>query len=96
MSDPGNTTYESIVSIMAELWLDYREDEAFTELYEYADLAFPLAFALQYGIIDTTEKAEAMIREAFGLLLDTLEAEDSGFDNLNELLVSVGVMEEEV
>jgi hypothetical protein len=37
-----------------------------------------------------------MIREAFGLLLDTLEAEDSGFDNLNELLVSVGVMEEEV
>ena len=96
MSDPGNTTYESIVSIMAELWLDYREDDAFAELYEYADIAFPLAFSLQYGIIDTTEKAEAMIREAFGLLLDILEAEDSGFHDLDELLTSVGRLEEEV
>ena len=96
MSDPGNTTYESIVSILAELWLDYREDDAFTELFEYADLAFPLAFAMQYGIIDTTERAEGIISEAFGLLLDTLEAEDSGFHDLDELLTSVGRLEEEV
>jgi hypothetical protein len=96
MTSHGNTTYESVVSILAEMWLDYRNDEAFEELFEYADLAFPLAFALQYGIIDTTERAEAMIREVFGLLLDTLEAEDEGFDSLNELLVSVGKMTEEV
>jgi hypothetical protein len=96
MTETGNTTYESMVSILAELWLDYREDDAFEELFEYADLAFPLAFAMQYGIIDTTERAEGIIHEAFGLLLDTLEAEDDGFDDLNELLVSAGVMEEEV
>ena len=96
MTSPGNTTYESMVSIMSGLWLDYRDDEAFAELFDYGDLAFPLAFALQYGIIDTTERAEAMIREVFGLLLDTLEAEDEGFDSLNELLVSVGKMTEEV
>jgi len=96
MTSPGNTTYESMVSIMSGLWLDYRDDEAFAELFDYGDLAFPLAFALQYGIIDTTERAEAMIREVFGLLLDTLEAVDEGFDSLNELLVSVGKMTEEV
>jgi hypothetical protein len=96
MTETGNTTYESVVSILAELWLDYREDEAFEELFEYADLAFPLAFALQHGMIDTTERAEGIIREAFGLLLDMLGVEDSGFDELDELLDSAGVLEQGV
>ena len=94
MTDLGNTTYESIVSIMSDLWLSYRDTEAFDELFEYADVAFPLAFALQHNIIDTTVAAESIIREAFALLLDTVGVDDDGFDNLDELFLSSGTVAE--
>lgn len=88
MTDPGSTTYESMVSILSALWLDYRDTEAFEALFEYADLAFPLAFALEHGIVDTTERVEAIVREAYALLLDTVGVDDSGFDVLEDVLAA--------
>jgi hypothetical protein len=80
------TTFENKVSILADLWLDYRDEEAFQDFINYNDLGLPLAYLLDNGIVDKTDKAIDFIEETFALLLSGLETEDTGFRNLNHLL----------
>lgn len=88
MTNPGETTYEDKVSILAELWLDYRDEDAFTSLFEYSDLAFPLAFALHHQIIERNDRVDGFISETFDLLCDTLGIEeDAGYSNLDEMMI---------
>jgi hypothetical protein len=81
------TAIESQVKILSEVWVDYRDEEAFEGLFEYADIAFPLAFAIDYGIVELTDKASAHVREAFGLLIQTLNAEDKEYDSFADILL---------
>lgn len=80
------TTFENKSSILADLWLNYKDDENFQDFIEYNDLGLPLAYCVANGIIETTAKATSFIEEAFALLLDGLGQEDTGYDNLDNLL----------
>jgi|LakMenEpi03Aug12_release.lakeMendotaPanAssembly.Ray.scaffolds.fasta_scaffold19075_31 hypothetical protein len=80
------TEYRTQIEVLAELWMDYRDDEAFAELFEYADLGFPLSYALDNGVVDSTVHAEKLIESTFDLLLKLLAVEDTGFESLNDLL----------
>lgn len=82
------TSYENKVDILADLWTNYREEEAFADMFAYGDISFPLAFMLKAGIVDTTERAEGFINEAFDILLDVVGLDDEGFDNLDDLFAS--------
>ena len=82
----GTTIFDK-VSILAELWVDHREDEEFENLIEYADLGLPLAYARDNDMVDLKPAAVDMINEAFDMLLGTLGIEeDAGYESLNELL----------
>jgi hypothetical protein len=80
------TTFDNKASILAELWIDYKNDPNFEDFIHYNDLGLPLAYCVANGIIETTDKATSFIEEAFALLLDGLDEEDTGFDNLSQLL----------
>jgi len=80
------TTFEDKAVILADLWTDYRNDENFADFIAYNDLGLPLAYCIANKIISSTPTAEKFIDEAFGLLLTSLEQEDTGFTSLNELL----------
>jgi hypothetical protein len=80
------TTFENKASILADLWLSYRDDDNFQDFFEYNDLGLPLAYAIANGIIETTDKATGFIDEAFDLLLTAMGQEDTGYDNLDNLL----------
>jgi tetratricopeptide (TPR) repeat protein len=82
------TTFDQKLNILSELWLDHRKEEAFADFVEYNDIGLPLAYAIQNGIVNTTEKATNFIEETFELLLDGLDMEDreGGFDSLDEIL----------
>ncbi len=82
------TNFLSKCDILAELWLDYREEEDFTDFIQYNDLGLPLAFAISQDIIKTSPRAEGYINEAFDLLLASLEIEDEEFDSLDDLLIN--------
>jgi len=82
------TPIESQVKILSELWVDYRDQEAFEALFEYADIAFPLAFAIDYGIVELTDKASAHVQEAFNLFLLAVDAEDIGFESVSDILIT--------
>jgi hypothetical protein len=80
------TSFENKCTVLAELWLNNRDEEQFTEFIDYNDLGLPLAYILENKIADLNESSERYINETFGLLLELLEIEDQGFEELDELL----------
>ena len=70
--------------ILADLWLNYRDDEEFKDFFEYNDLGLPLAYALSQSVIETNATVEKLISETFDLFLAALEiTDDEGYDSLD-------------
>ena len=81
------TSYETRSSILSELFQKYKDDPTFKEFREYADLGLPLAYAISTGLVQSTDKAQKFVEDAFEGLLEILEiAEDEGFKDLDDLL----------
>ena len=82
------TDFSNICTILAELWMDYRDDEEFLDFIEYNDLGLPLAYAVQGSLIKTLNPAgEALIAETWDLFLAGLGIEeDTGFETLGDVL----------
>ena len=87
------TTFENKCLILSDLWLNYRSDEEFEDFITYNDMGLPLAYALSEGIVNGTEMSTKFIDETFDLLLSGMSVEDTGFDNLDDLLSTGGSLE---
>lgn len=79
------TDYRTKVEILADVWMDYRDDEGFAELIQFADLGFPLAYAIDNGIVENSDQAEGLIQQTFELLIKLLDIQDTGFENMNDM-----------
>ena len=89
----NETTFDNKANILADLWLNYRDDQEFKDFIEYNDLGLPLAYAISTGIVSNTDRAEKFINETFELLLAGIGIEDTGFERLEDLL-DLGLGEE--
>jgi hypothetical protein len=74
--------------------MNHRGDENFRDFVEYNDLGLPLAYAISENVVSVSDKAKLFIEETFDVLIASLEMEDTGFDNLDELLSEAGGEEE--
>lgn len=84
-----NTPFGNICSILGQLWVDYKNDEMFGDFVEYNDLGLPLAFAVAEGIVDINQEVDRYINETWLLLLSGLGLEDTGFNDLDDMLSAV-------
>lgn len=81
------TTFDNKCAILADIFINYKDDEEFADFREYNDLGLPLAYAIDGGIVSKTDKAEIFINETFDLLLAGLSIEeDTGFESIEDLL----------
>jgi hypothetical protein len=80
--------FSNKVSILAELWMNYRDDDQLKDFVEYNDLGLPLAYFIMNELVLPTKQAELYIEETYGLLIASLEADDIEYDSLDELLGS--------
>ncbi len=86
------TEFQNQAAILADLWLNYKQDEEFADFIEYNDLGLPLAYLITEGIVKSTPTAEALVSETFELLLAGLEIdEDTGFETLDEIFGDSGI-----
>ena len=83
-----NNLFENKVSILAELWMNYRDDEDLKDFVEYNDLGLPLAYFLMNELVLPTKQAELYIDETYNLLIASLGVEDVEWTSLDELLGS--------
>jgi hypothetical protein len=86
MSDENKTPLSDRADILAELWIQYKDDDDFRDFIEYNDLGLPLAYAVSHGIVEMNDQLELFVNESFDLLLSGLSLEDTGFDSLPDLL----------
>ena len=80
------TTQENKAIILADLWLNYRDDSEFTDFVEYNDLGLPLSYMIANGIVERNEIADQFVSETFDLLLAGLAVEDEDFESLDDIL----------
>ena len=73
---------------MADLWLNYRKDEEFKDFIEYNDMGLPMAYFIDNQLVDPKPISVQFVNETFDLFLAGLEIEDTGFQDLNDLLDS--------
>lgn len=81
------TSATNKIKILAELWMNYRDDDSFADFVEYNDIGLPLAYFVDSNIVDMTPRADLYLTETFDLLLASLGLEDEGFDSFEEMLV---------
>lgn len=79
------TSFIAQCNILAQMWIDYREDVDFKDFVEYNDLGLPLAYFIAEGVALPTDLAETYIGETFDILIASLDIEDVGFETLDEL-----------
>lgn len=83
------TPYSNKLEILADLWMNYRDDSEFEDFLDYNDLGLPLSFLLANSIVKETKESTELIEETFMLLLAALDIEkDEGYQNLDDLLNS--------
>lgn len=82
------TPWETKCSILADLWINHRDNVLFDDFIEYNDLGLPLAYMLSESIAASTDLAVKYINETWDLFLASLEIQDTGFATLDEVLDS--------
>lgn len=80
------TEYINKCRILGELWLKYKHDSMFDDFVDYNDIGLPLAFSVAEEIIPSSPTAELYINETWYLFMESLEIEDAGFENLDQVL----------
>lgn len=86
-SDSTSTDFSKKCEILDELWMVYRDAEPLQDYMEYNDLALPLAFAINEGIVESTSTAKIYIEEAWGMLCEFLAIDENQYyDSLDEMM----------
>ncbi len=78
--------FENKITIIAELWMNYRDDDQIKDFVEYNDLGLPLAYLLTNEIVFPTAQAEIYINETYDLLIAALDVEDLEYESLDEMM----------
>ncbi len=89
-----NTPIEKQTEILSELWMDYRDEGYFQEFFQYADLGFPLAYLLTQNVVTRNPETDKFIGDTWEMLLGLVALEDTGFEELSELLEDLDIIED--
>lgn len=86
------TEFKDKCSILAELWIGFKEDENLQEFIDYNDLGLPLSYLIDNKIVKVTDKATKYVNETFDLLLSFMGIEeDEGYLSLDDVFLSSNV-----
>lgn len=90
--------FENKVTILADLYSNYKEDKGFSEFIEYNDLGLPLAYLTNEGlVVEMSEDGARYLQETWELFIASLGLEDESLSNhmnLDDLLaISLGDLE---
>lgn len=82
---------ENKAGILAELWINYRDEKGFKPFIEYNDLGLPLSYLYMEGLTTGLSDTGLMyVNESFDLFLNTLELNEEELEegmNLDNILV---------
>jgi hypothetical protein len=72
--------------IMAELWMNYRDDKNFSDFFGYNDIGLPISYYLAEGLItELSPLGEQYIMETCDMFLAMLEVTEDDVDSLVDI-----------
>jgi hypothetical protein len=72
--------------VLAELWINYRDDEDFTDFIEYNDIGLPLAYFIAEGLVsDTSPLGDQYIIETFDMFATALNVTEEEIEALEDI-----------
>ena len=66
------TNFENKAGILADLWINFRDDEVLKDFIDYNDIGLPLAYFAHTQLATPSEEALVFIDETFNLLCSSL------------------------
>ena len=79
------TTFDSKALILGQVWLTLKDESEWRDFIWYNDIGLPLSFAFSEKIINYTTDLEKYINETWDLLLEAMQLEDIGFDDIQDM-----------
>jgi hypothetical protein len=72
--------------IMAELWMNYRDDKNFSDFFGYNDIGLPISYYLAEGLItELSPLGEQYIMETCDMFLAMLDVTEEDVDSLVDI-----------
>jgi hypothetical protein len=72
--------------VLAELWINYRDDEDFTDFIEYNDIGLPLAYYVAEGLVkETSPLGDQYIIETFDMFANALNVTEEEIEGLDDI-----------
>ena len=80
------TNFDTKAAVLADLWINFRQEEQFKDFLEYNDIGLPLAYFVNTELVKPEDRAKMFIEETFNLLCAALEIDvDGEYENLNQM-----------
>jgi hypothetical protein len=96
MSDTPTKDFSRKCEILADLWLNHKDDEQLADFIEYNDIGLPLAYAFAEDLAKPTELATKYITETYALFCEALELpDDIEWQSLEDMLAESQWQEED-
>jgi hypothetical protein len=72
--------------VLAQLWIDFREDEDFSAFMDYNDIGVPMAYYVAEGLVNgLTTLGEQYVEESIDMMLKLLDITEAEVDELDEI-----------
>lgn len=79
--------YQTICSILADLWINHKNEGDLKQFAEYNDIGLPLAYFLSEDLVtEITEEGQKYVLESFNLLLAALSLKEEDIQDGATLL----------
>jgi len=87
------TDFTNIIKILGEFYSNYRDDDELEDFFEFNDLGAPLAYLTSERLCEISDDGKKYVAETWEVFLVWLGIQDTGFDNLEEILSKRGIQE---
>jgi hypothetical protein len=72
--------------ILGELWINFRDDEDFSNFIEYNDIGLPLAYYVAEGLVkEISPLGEQYIVESFEMFIQAIELTEEEIESFDEI-----------
>lgn len=78
------------IAVLADLYLNYRDEIQFKEFVDYNDIGLPIAHLVNTGLCTMTKEAEIYVGETYDLLIVAMDIEpDLDYHTIEDMLDSM-------
>ena len=83
------------VGVLADLYLNYRDENQFKEFADYNDIGLPIAHLVHTGLCNMNKEAEVYVEETYDLLVSAMGVEpDLDYHTIEDMLESMDTRED--